>query len=63
MEERIEAKSSMGMTSPTASQRGGGLPQVEKKVYYLPGQEEAAFKELTEGFQKLLDWVPAEKEG
>ena len=59
-EEKIEAKSSMGLTGPTASQRGGGLPQPEHKVYYLPGHEEEAFKELTEWYQRLLDWRPAE---
>ena len=58
-EERIEAKNSMSLPGPTASQRGG-LPQPEHKVYYLPGQADAAFEELTREYQRLLNWRPAE---
>ena len=53
--------SSVGMTSPTASQRGNGLPQIEAKVYYdagVHGAAEAAMAQLRSTFQELLDWRP-----
>lgn len=41
----IEAKSSIALEGPTASQRGG-LPKPEAKVYFLPGEEREALKML-----------------
>lgn len=56
----VEAKSSIALEGPTASQRGG-LPQPKAHVYYLPGEADKAFEEVTALYQRLLDWRPAEK--
>ena len=55
----IEPKSSVSMTSPTASQRGGGLPQIENKRYYdagTPGAEAEAIASVIRVYEELLAW-------
>ena len=58
---RSEPKSSVEMTSPTASQRGGGLPQVTAKLYFdngEPGARQQALADLYETFEDELAWRP-----
>ncbi len=57
----LKSTSSYEISSPTASQRGGGLVGFTVKKYYcadVPGEAEAAMQAAMDDYQKLLDFRP-----
>lgn len=57
----IKASSSYEISSPTASQRGGGLPQITVKLYFcndVPGEADTAIAQAMLDYNALLAFRP-----